>query len=80
MLKVKLRKAMDLYRERTGVRITYEVLAERTGLSRRTLESLASRKSYNTRLSTIEKLCIALSCKPEDLLEMAPDQKGKNEN
>ena len=61
---------MEQHRRRTGERITYEVLAIRTGLSRATLESLASRESYNTRLSTIEKLCSALGCTPGDLLEL----------
>lgn len=60
---------MEEYRRRTGVRMTHELLAERTGLSRATLESLASRPTYNTRLSTIEKLCVALQCNPGDLLE-----------
>jgi len=54
--------------------MTYELLAERTGLSRATLESLASRPSYNTRLSTIEKICKALGCQPGDLLELAQDE------
>ena len=66
---------MEDYRRRTGERITYELLASRTGLSRATLESLASRESYNTRLSTIEKLCRALGCKPGDLLELADEKK-----
>lgn len=69
MLYVKLREALEEYRRRTGERLTYEKLADRTGLSRATLESLASRESYNTRLSTIEKLCRALDCQPGDLLE-----------
>lgn len=64
---------MEDYRRRTGERMTYERLAERTGLSRATLESLASRDTYNTRLSTIEKLCQALDCAPGALLALAPD-------
>ncbi len=70
MLRVKLREAIEEHRRRTGERMTYELLAKRTGLSRATLESLATRHTYNTRLSTIEKLCIALGCKPGDLLEL----------
>ncbi len=77
MLRVKLREVMDDYRRRTGDRMTYERLAERTGLSKATLESLASRDSYNTRLSTIEKLCLALGCSPGDLLEFVPDQEDE---
>lgn len=77
MLKVKLRAAMDEYHRRTGERMTYELLAERTGLSRATFESLASRDYYNTRLSTIEKVCVALGCQPGDLLELVPGEEGR---
>lgn len=76
MLRVKLRKAMEEHRRRTGERMTYELLAKRTGLSRATLESLATRPTYNTRLSTIEKLCIALDCDPGDLLELTDSSGG----
>ena len=76
MLRVKLREAMEEHRRRTGERMTYELLAKRTGLSRATLESLATRHTYNTRLSTIEKLCIALGCKPGDLLDLATNDEG----
>lgn len=62
---------MKAYRQRTGVRLTYDILAERTGLSIATLQSLAARPSYNPRLSTIEKLCVALECAPADLLELS---------
>ncbi len=67
---------MEEHRRRTGERMTHELLAKRTGLSRATLESLASRNSYNTRLSTIEKLCRALGCQPGDLLELTEDDRG----
>ncbi len=61
---------MEEFRNRSGMRMTYERLAEVTGIARATLESLASRPNYNTRLSTIEKLCRALDCQPADLLEL----------
>lgn len=59
---------MDSHRRRTGERMTYERLAELAGLSRQTLESLASRPGYNSTLDTIAKLCRALDCQPGDLL------------
>lgn len=65
---------MDQYRARTGVRMTYEKLAHETGIARATIESLASRDSYNTRLSTIDKLCFVLGCQPGELLEFLPEQ------
>lgn len=74
MISVKLREAIESHRRRTGVRLTYDSLSKQTGVSVDTLQSLATRPSYNTRLSTIEKLCRALSCTPGDLLELADDR------
>ena len=73
MIRVKLREAMDDHQRRTGVRLTYKLLAQRTGLSRQTLESVASRPSYNSTLGTIAKLCRALGCQPGDLLVLDPE-------
>lgn len=65
---MKLRDAMEQHRLRTGERITYERLAHATGLSPRTLESLASRPDYNTTLDTVARLCAALGCQPGEIL------------
>ena len=70
LLRVRLREAMAEYWRQTGERMTYELLAERTGVARSTIESIAARETYNTRLSTIAKLCVALRCAPGDLLEL----------
>lgn len=64
---------MEAHRKRTGERLTYRTLAEASGLSISTLQSLAARPAYNTRLSTIERLCVALGCQPGDLLELTED-------
>lgn len=64
---------MESHRRRTGERMTYERLAKLTGLSRQTLESLASRPGYNSTLDTIAKLCRALGCQPGDLLVLESD-------
>lgn len=69
VIDVKLRSAMTSYASRTGQRITYQQLAEQTGLSRATLEALGSRGDYNTTLSTIDTLCSFLKCDISDLLE-----------
>jgi len=70
MLRIRLREAMDAYARKTGKRTTYETLAEASGISISTLQSIAARPDYNTRLSTVEKLCVALECQPGDLLEL----------
>ncbi|WP_018289972.1 helix-turn-helix transcriptional regulator [Verrucomicrobium sp. 3C] len=80
MLRVKVREAMQDYRRRTGERMTYDLLAKLTGLARPTIESLASRDNYNTRLSTIEKICRVLGCQPGDLLELTPPESTRSEN
>lgn len=73
MLRIKLRDAMEAYRSRTGEKLTYEALATRSSLSIATLQSMAARPNYNTRLSTIEKLCCVLGCQPGDLLELTKE-------
>jgi DNA-binding Xre family transcriptional regulator len=73
MLRIKLRDAMEVYRARSGEKLTYEALAAISGLSIATLQSMAARPHYNTRISTVEKLCIALGCQPGDLLELTSD-------
>ncbi|TAK48146.1 MAG: XRE family transcriptional regulator [Xanthobacteraceae bacterium] len=80
MISVKLREAMESYRRRNGARLTYELLSEKTGIAVPTLQSLAARPGYNTRLSTIERLCHALECTPGDLLELAPEATERNED
>ena len=77
-MKVRLREQMVAYRERTGEPLTYAMLAERTGLSRFSLESLGTRESYNTTLDTVERICLALGCAPGELLELG-DAKARSD-
>ena len=77
VIEVKLRQAMELYRRRTGERMTYQLLSERTGLSRPTIESIATRRTYNASLSTIDKICTALGCTLSELLSQRQSGKGE---
>lgn len=79
MIRVKLREALEAYRQRTGNRLTYEGLSERTGISVATLQSVAARPDYNTRLSTIDSICQALGCSPGDLLELVDASEQKDQ-
>ncbi|MBX3440199.1 MAG: helix-turn-helix transcriptional regulator [Planctomycetaceae bacterium] len=74
MITIRLRQQIRAYQERTGERLTYAELARRTGLARATVETLASRTSYNTTLATVDKLCQALGCGIADLLDYSPDE------
>ncbi|UCC31293.1 MAG: helix-turn-helix transcriptional regulator [Phycisphaerales bacterium] len=73
MLVVKLREAMARYRIRKGTRITYDVLAEMTGIAVPTLRAIGSRLGYHPTLANIEKLCVALELTPGELLEIIDD-------
>ncbi|MCX8476767.1 MAG: helix-turn-helix transcriptional regulator [Sphingomonas sp.] len=61
---------MEAYRRRTGEPMTYALLAVEAGVSRASLESLATRPGYNATLATIERICVALGCEPGELLEL----------
>lgn len=75
MLRIRLKEVMANRRKETGERLTLESLAKSTGMSLSTLQSIASRPTYNPRLSTISALCEALDCEPSDLLER--ERKGR---
>ncbi len=77
MIIIRLREMMDAYEARTGQRVTYASLASATGLSRPTLESMATRPGYNASLATIERICMALHCTPGDLLALSAESKGE---
>ncbi len=78
MIVIRLREQMRAYMERTGERLTYADLADRSGLSKATVETLGSRTSYNTTLATVDKLCAALGCGLEELLDYQPDKPKKS--
>lgn len=72
MIKIRLKEAIDKLEADTGERVTYEQLAQATGLSRATIESIASRSSYNASLKVIDTLCASLQTTPAELLEYIP--------
>ncbi len=73
MIAIKLREAMEAYKRRTGKRMTYDILADNTGIGHGTLRTMGSRDDYNATLVTLEKICRALEVTPGDLLELIDD-------
>ncbi len=81
MMAIKLREAMLAFRRRTGTRITYVGLSEKTGIAQTTLRAIGSKLHYNTTVDTLEKLCRALGVGPGELLELVDDPpKAKHAN
>jgi DNA-binding Xre family transcriptional regulator len=64
---------MQGYKRRTGDRMTYEILAQHTGIAIGTLQNMGSRPYYNTTLTTLARICDALEVAPGDLLELIDD-------
>jgi DNA-binding Xre family transcriptional regulator len=73
MVVIKLREAIQAYKRRTGERMTYRILAERTGVAEGTLEVMGSQTNYNATIHTLEKVCLALGVTFGDLLEIVAD-------
>lgn len=69
MILIKLRHAMKTYEEKTGEKLTYSILAQRTKIAESTLQAIGSRPTYNPTLSTVNKICQALGCSINELLE-----------
>jgi DNA-binding Xre family transcriptional regulator len=74
MLSFDLRKLIDEYEARTGVRMSYQELANLTGISTDTLKSLAARQNYNATLHLIEKISSALGANPIKYFSWNPDE------
>lgn len=68
VIEVKLREAMALYSQKHGKKLTYQQLAEMTGISKSTLEAIGSRPDYNTTLAVLDTLCKHLECSISDLV------------
>ncbi|MGH1470863.1 MAG: helix-turn-helix domain-containing protein [Cellvibrionaceae bacterium] len=80
MIKIRLKEAIDQLKQETGERVTYEQLAKETGLSKATIESIASRSQYNASLKVIDILCQTLRTTPQDLLEYISDSEEKKDS
>ena len=56
-----------------GKRLTYDIVSERSGVSKMTLSRLASQPDYNAKMDSIVKLCNYFQCTPNDLISIIPD-------
>jgi putative transcriptional regulator len=64
-------KLDDLLHDR---RMTLTELADRVGMTLANLSILKTGKARAIRFSTLDAICVALSCQPGDLLQFEPEQ------
>ncbi len=69
MIRFRLRELMADLQFRTGKRITFEEIANETGIHRTTLSKIVNQRNYNTTTENIDKLCIFFKCQVSDLME-----------
>ena len=70
---IKLREAVQAYKRRTGKKMTYQILADKTGIAYATLNNMGSNLKYNATLGLLTKICTALETTPDELLEYMPE-------
>lgn len=59
---------------------TFYWLAKETGISHTTLWRLKKDKALGINFETLEKICVALSCKPGDVLTRVDDKKATSKS
>lgn len=69
MIRIRLRELLEKKRVAERRRITLNEVAEKTGISRTTLNRVANIPGYNTNTDTIDALCKYFECEPSELLE-----------
>lgn len=73
MIFYKIKDLTLKHKRDTGNSLTYEDIAQATGLARNTIARMASRTDYVTTTATLEKLCQFFRVPIEEFMEIQPD-------
>ena len=57
-------------------RITFDEIADKTGVSRPTLSRIANIRGYSTTCEILDRLCRYFDCRLDELAEYLPDEKS----
>jgi DNA-binding Xre family transcriptional regulator len=74
MIRFRLKEIFAEREFRVGKRVTFEEVANATGIHRTTLSKIASQRGYNTNTDNIDKLCRYFGCNVGDIMEYVPDE------
>lgn len=80
MIRVLLKKMVDDKSFEWKERLTLNDVAERTGISRATLNRVANTPGYNTNTDTLNALCKFFKCELSELAEYVPDDNNKDDD
>ncbi|MCG5495962.1 helix-turn-helix domain-containing protein [Ectothiorhodospira variabilis] len=69
MIRFRLKELMAEKSFQEGRRLTYEEIAQATGINRTTLSKIANQKGYNTTTDNLDALCAYFDCSVCELAE-----------
>ena len=76
MIRFYLQEMIAERKFKTGKKVTLEMIARETGVSKVTLSRISSQRGYNTTTDNIDKLCAYFGCSVGQVMEHVP---GKSE-
>ena len=75
MIRFKLKELVLDKQFRENRRVTYDDIAEATGIHRSTLSKIANHRGYNTTTDNLDKLCDFFGCTIDKIAEHIPEGK-----
>ena len=73
MIRFYLQEMIAERKFKTGKKLTLDMIAKETGVSKVTLSRISSQRGYNTTTDNIDKLCAYFGCPVAQLMEHVPD-------
>lgn len=73
MIRFYLQEMIAEQKFKTGKKITLELIARETGISKVTLSRIGSQRGYNTTTDNIGKLCAYFGCSVGQIMEHVPE-------
>jgi putative transcriptional regulator len=73
MIHIQIKEMIEAKSIAWGRRITFNELAEVTGISRMTLSRMINHEGYSTVTSHLDRLCAFFECELHDLIRYSPD-------
>ena len=70
---IDMQELMADYQYQHGKKLTFEELAEQTGIHRATLSKIANQRNAPTRTDNIDRLCKFFKCQVGDIMEYVED-------
>ena len=77
MIRFYLQEMIAERKFKTGKKVTLEMIARETGVSKVTLSRISSQRGYNTTTDNIDKLCAYFECSVAQIMEHVSDDSVK---